>query len=134
MIFPLFDQLKRDCEAKNSKELSSAQKKTLEKKFESMDQEGFNIIFALIYAYAIQNDNLTDKNFIPYEGTLSDNNYKFDLDKLPKMLKIIVHKFILMHYKKMEDDKKRDISTSGFVEQSFPHDLRESSSTRSPLQ
>lgn len=111
MIFPLFDQLKRDCEAKNSKELSSAQKKTLEKKFESMDQEGFNIIFALIYAYAIQNDNLTDKDFIPYEGTISDNDYKFDLDKLPKMLKIIIHKFILMHYKKMEDDKKRDIST-----------------------
>lgn len=100
-MFPLFDQLYKDTQ---DKDLSTSQKKTFIAKMEKIDQEGMNLMFALISAYQEETENT--RLLIPYEGKKIGSNITFNLEHLPNQLRQILHKFLLMHIKRIADEQK----------------------------
>lgn len=101
MLFPLFNQLYKDTQ---DKDLSTSQKKTFLNKLDRMDQEGVNLMYALILAYQEESENT--RTLIPYNGKKDDKNIVFNLENLPNHLRQILHKFVLMHIKRIADDNK----------------------------
>jgi hypothetical protein len=100
--FPLFQNLISESD---EKDLTQVQKKAFIKKLDKIDQDGINLIYALISSFWIYEKNELDSK-IPYKGEVYDKDITFDLDLFPKKLKQILYKFIQMHVKKMNEDKK----------------------------
>jgi hypothetical protein len=105
--FPLFDSLYKETTDKklSTVELSSAQKTTFLKKIDKIDKNGMELIYALICAYQLI-ESEGSNYIIPYNGKQAQNEITFDIDEFPPHLKQILHKFISMHIKSMEEEKK----------------------------
>jgi hypothetical protein len=99
--FPLYDNILKEINDNEIKvDLTTEQKKMLLKKIKKLNQNGFNLLYVLIKVFDINNnDNDNNISIIPYEGNIVKNNIKFDLDKLPIKLKIIIEKFVDLHMK-----------------------------------
>ncbi len=102
--FPLFNNLLAESE---EKDLTQVQKKAFIKKLEKIDQDGNNLIYALILSYWVNETRELDTK-IPYDGECYDKDVTFDLDNFPKKLKQVLYKFVQLHVKKMNEDKKRN--------------------------
>jgi hypothetical protein len=100
-MFPLFEQLYKETQ---DKDLSTSQKKTFLSKMEKIDQEGMNLMHALISAY--QEDSEESRTLIPYDGKKIGSDISFNLETLPLHLRQILHKFVLMHIKRIVDEQK----------------------------
>ena len=105
--FPLYDSLSKDI---LNDDLSTIQKRTFIKRIEKIDKEGCELIYALIKIYEIENkdtSNNENNTFnLPYKSFFIDNNINVDLDNLPKKLKQMLFKFVLIHLEKMKNEKK----------------------------
>ena len=102
MNFPLYNTLKTNVP---KKDLTVSQKKSLVARIKDLDQEGYDLIFALIKCHYTENkhgENLS----LPYSAELEKDNISFDLNKLPNELKQILFKFVDIHSKKLEEDKE----------------------------
>ena len=102
--FPLYDSLYKEA---GDKDLSSAQRKNFLNKITSVDQDGYELIYALIKIYYL---NHTDESGIvlPYDGKyVNKTDISFDFNTFPNKLKNILNKFLQAHIKKMEDDKSK---------------------------
>ena len=114
MSFPLFNNLLSESLNKN---LTNTQKNYFMNNFKKLDQDGINLMYALIISYnlyelknpKLNEMDLTNELYIsPYSSKiLSNNEIEFDLDNLPKKLNQILYKFIVLHIKKMKEDKKK---------------------------
>lgn len=94
--FPLYDTLIKDIK---TTDLTLHEKDNLIKNIKKLDDNGFEILYALIRVYHINNEQI-DINFsIPYEGKVVKNDIKFDLEILPNNLKQLIQKFIFIHLK-----------------------------------
>lgn len=100
--FPLYDSLQTNLK---DKDLTTRQKGDFIKKIVEIDQEGQELVFALIKTYS-NNDN--DFLLLPYDGKYVSNDIVYDLDKFPNKLKQLLYKFIKMHITKLREDRKRD--------------------------
>jgi hypothetical protein len=120
--FPLYDSLNTNIP---DKDLTPSQKKDFMKKIESFEEDAHKIVYALIKAYYIKNEKditvkngnfLTDSivvNKIPYDGVVTSrgvagkdkDTFSFNLLKFPNRLRQLIYKFLLLHYKKVEEDK-----------------------------
>lgn len=115
--FPLYMSLLNNL---SKKELTLKQKKEFIDKIKIIDNNGVELLYALIITYYIDNYhvnntnlvsivNTTDvNNFLPYESVYTNNNIEFDFEKFPCQLKNILYKFIDIHLKSTEEDKKRE--------------------------
>ena len=101
--FPLYDSLISD--AKNL-DLNITEKDDLIKMIKNIDEEGAERIYVLIRMYQLENNEDKSTFKIPYGGKYIKNDLKFDLNDLPNQLKQIIYKFVLMHYKTMEEENK----------------------------
>ena len=102
--FPLYDNILKEINDNEIKvDLTTEQKKMLLKKIKKLNQNGFNLLYVLIKVFDINNNDndINNISIIPYEGNIVKNNIKFDLDKLPIKLKIIIEKFVDLHMKSM---------------------------------
>ena len=97
-MFPLYNVLKTET---TSKDLTVLQKTEFVKCVPSLDQEGHDLIFALIKSFY----NEEEKKFIqiPYGGHLNKNNIDFELNNFPNKLKQILFRFVKIHMKRMEE-------------------------------
>jgi len=103
--FPLFDQLYRETD---NKDLSTSQKKTFLTKMEKIDNEGMQLLFALISTYQEKIDE-SNRNIIPYGGKKTGTkivDIEYNIDTIPNHLRQILHKFLLMHIKRIADEQK----------------------------
>jgi|SRR3989344_3501999 len=90
----------------SDKDLTSTQKTSLVLSIQNLDEDTNCLIFAVIKTYYISNET-SEKTIIPYHGIFVDKNeVKFDLAKFPKKLRQMLHNFMKMHQKKLEEDKK----------------------------
>ena len=114
MSFQLYDVLKKESENKN--DISESQKKDLITIIEHLDQIGIDNIYILIrvhYSRTNENGNIFD---IPYEGRKNDKlvdgkifqDIKFNIDKLPKILRVIIYNFCKKHKDIMIKEKERE--------------------------
>ena len=123
--FPLYDSMikgtpKTDLTIKNKQEFS--------KLVQQMDTNGYELIYALIRMYQIENNDAVEVDIqtgnaqtgntqtgnapsgngkLPYEGIFENGNVHFDLEKLPNKLKHLIFKFLNAHIQKMNDDVKK---------------------------
>jgi predicted RNA-binding protein with PUA domain len=105
--FPLFNNLYNECS--NDLLLTYDDQIELCNKIKDIDDEGCEIIFALIKFYYISIDNGYIDN-LPYKPKINKNGYKYELNNLPLKLINMIHKFLELHINKIELDKNRNIS------------------------
>ena len=111
--FPLYDNLSKDLSAK--KDLTVKQKTDLIKNINLIDQDGQELVYALIYFYYINNETIDETNIQPYKGKSQETasslqNITWNLGNFPIKLRVLLHNFLTMHIKKLAEDGKREES------------------------
>lgn len=110
--FPLYDILLSSVDSETSLKLSNDQKhKLIAYVHNNLDGDGKEILFNIIRVHFLKN-NYTDKFKLPYEATKSnetktDYTVKFDLNKLPGLLQLMLNKFCMMHKSNVITDQER---------------------------
>ena len=94
--FPLYDNLYKNA---INKDLTVKQKKNFVRNVNDMDNNGKELLYALIKTYYLLHTNY--KHDTPYEGEITTNDklvdIEWNLNKFPKNLKQIVNKFLTMN-------------------------------------
>ena len=111
--FPLYDSLIKDLSGK--KDLTVKQKTELIKNLNLIDQDGQELVYALIYYYYINNETNNESNITPYKGKTQETpsnlqNITWNLGNFPIKLRVLLHNFLTMHIKKLAEDDKREES------------------------
>ena len=101
MDFPLYTSLSTKL---SSRDLTVAQKTYFQKQVESMSESEHELIYALIKAYNIAQENKASLT-LPYGGKFVKNDLVFDLEKFPNKLRQLLYKFICLHDQKVEEEK-----------------------------
>jgi len=100
--FPLYDTLKN--KIKGQKKLTVSEKKKFLEAIPNLDSDGQELVYVLIKCHYIEN-NKGEYTF-PYNPTISNGVFTFDFSNFPNELQQILYKFVLLHLKKLEEDKK----------------------------
>ena len=88
--FPLYETLKTD----DFKELTDEEKDTLFEKIKIMTDDKQEILYALIKAYYMEEQQqFITTNELPYGGKVLKNRLKFDLDQIQSKLQYILNSF-----------------------------------------
>jgi hypothetical protein len=101
--FPLYDNLSSDIITNT--DLSSKEKDDFMKIIKNVDSDAFELIYALIRTYQLENCDDKSTFKLPFGGKFVKNDIKFHLDDLPNNLKQIIYKFLLIHKKKIEEEE-----------------------------
>jgi len=102
--FPLYSSL---CNELPNKDLTSVQKADFVKKVDAMDQDGHELIYALIKTFYIDKEN-NSPFILPYGGKVVKNEMSYDMDNIPVELRQLLYKFAKIHTKKMKEDSKME--------------------------
>ena len=90
--FPLYEKLSRADE--DYKELNDEQKDELVNKFKGMSDEKQEIVYALIKAYYMEEQQqFMSTSELPYSGKALKSRLKFDFDCIPSKLQYILNEF-----------------------------------------
>lgn len=85
--FPLYASLKKE----DFKELTDIEKDELLDSIKGMNDEQQKIVCALIRAYHLDHDHVTQD--LPYGGKILKGGLKYDIDCLPSKLQDILYSF-----------------------------------------
>jgi hypothetical protein len=106
--FPLYDRLLSEIPKKT---LIPKQKTELIKIIPTLDQNGQELIYALIKYHTIKEDSVSDE--IPYGGTSTPSKKKnceditWNLGDFSSKLSLILYTFVQLHKKNQEEEVKR---------------------------
>jgi len=100
--FPLYTSLSVNLP---NKSLTARQKQEFINKTKTMDQEGHELIYALMRVFFLENEGCSPYNIL-YGGQYTGKNIMFDLDNIPEKLQQLLYKFSKIHVKKMKEDMK----------------------------
>lgn len=95
--FPLYTSLSKNLP---KKDLTVAEKKAFIKHIKNMDKTACELVYALIRVYYLNNEDYISGFTIPYGGNFIKDELKFDLELLPKKLKQLLNRFVLLHIDK----------------------------------
>lgn len=99
--FPLYDNLLQNI---SQRDLTKKQKEDLIDKIKKIDEDGAELIYALIRVYQMENSSDQSTFKLPFGGIYVGNDMQFNLEQLPNRLKQILHKFIQVRDKAMEEE------------------------------
>ena len=91
-----------------SKELSVHKKEEFLKMVKNLDEEGIKTFLLLIKFHELK-INPTTSTLIPYEGTNTEDEITFDLEKIPTLLQNVLYKFMELHIKNKQVEKEREL-------------------------
>lgn len=91
MSFPLYDVIYKDC---IDVDLTLEQKRELINKIPSLDNMAHQNIFTIIRIYGLKHNN-TNIFELPYDAKKNNENIKFNLEKLPNIVKQMLYKFVI---------------------------------------
>lgn len=115
-VFPLFDTLYQG--TSNIKTpLTYEEKMTLCNDIKELDQEGFDLLYAIIRHFFLAKEN-GRFDLIPYSPKVHKSGYKFDTTFLPPRLLIMIRHFVAMHLKKLGEDKEISCALPGILSSS----------------
>ena len=100
--FPLYDNLCLDIP--KTKDLTVKQKNDFMKKITHLDDNGFELVYALIRVFQLENNADISTFKLPYDGKFDNSEMKFDLNELPTPLKQMIYKFVLLHTDSMKEE------------------------------
>jgi hypothetical protein len=98
---PLYEILFK--ETKNE-DLTTKEKDEFMKIIKNIDQKGFEISYALIRIFQLENSEDKSTFKIPYGGKFVKDDLNFNLNDLPLQLKQILYKFLVLHIKTMKEE------------------------------
>jgi|32_taG_2_1085360.scaffolds.fasta_scaffold17236_3 hypothetical protein len=106
--FPLYESLLNMLDPKQiNKDLPKKDKEFFVKHMPDIDQEGKELIYALIIIHSRKNKENVDTINLPYKGVFQDVGVlEFNFNTFPSPLKHILHKFMVMHMNRMEADTR----------------------------
>lgn len=105
--FPLYEQMSRDIK---NKDLTKKQKKEFVTLVSKIDTHGAELMYVLIRIFEMNNSKMSGTYKLPYSGTYtSKNDITFDLESLPIKLKQLLFKFINIHIKAMEEERRKEL-------------------------
>jgi hypothetical protein len=99
--FPLYQDLVKNIE--ENKVITDEDKNDLIKKIKKVDENGHELIYALIRKYQLQNENGFG---LPYEGKMMKLGLKFDLENIPDNCIQLLILFCDKHLEKMKEEQK----------------------------
>ena len=100
--FPLYYSLINE---KNRDVLTFAQKEEFINIIKTLDNNGHELIYALIRTYQLENSEDKSTFKLPFGGKYVKNDMKFDLNDLPDILQIMLYKFVVIHEKSLAEEK-----------------------------
>ena len=103
MSFPLFEIILSEID-EDHKPLES-EKENLCEHIKKMDNEGYEMLYALMKSYAIRFDQNYDSP--PFQPKKTQKGYKFDIDTLPDRLIKILDRFVKKHNEKLREETIR---------------------------
>lgn len=106
--FPFYDSMIKDVK---NKDLTMKQKDDFISTINKIDENGYELVYALIRIYEMQHEENSGTFIIPYSGKYIEKDIQFDLEQFPFKLKQILFKFVSIHIKKMNEEhsEKRPI-------------------------
>jgi len=100
--FPLFDVIYSETE---NMEESSINVASFAEKVKHLDDEGYELLYALMKCYAIKYN--LDSHSPPFQAKKYKNTYKFDLNVVPpRLLTMLIH-FTDKHTQKLHEELVR---------------------------
>lgn len=102
MTFPLYQDLVKNIQDTEAK-ISEDEKNDLIKKIKKLDDNGHELVYALIRSYQLEFDKGLG---LPYDSKMIKAGLKFDVEKLPNRCIQILMKFCDMHLDKMREEQK----------------------------
>ena len=106
----LYDTLCSDLVNPCDEDINSSMKDDICNNIKQLDIEAHEILYVLIKTFQ-KNERKHDMNFLPFGGKDLKSGVKFDLDKFPPMLILIINNFIKKHLIKISDDNIREMYT-----------------------
>ena len=106
--FPLYDSLNTKLPGKDT---TVEQKKTLCKNISELDQNGRELVYALIKYHEIVSIK-KNSDETPYGGQCTKSTKKgcddmtWDMSEFPVKLRLILYKFVNLHKKKLNEEKE----------------------------
>lgn len=114
MNFPLYDSLIINTP---SKDLTAKQKEDTIKRIENINDAGKELIYALIKTFYMKNiESESNSTDLPFKGIRSPvdgkktENLTWDFANFPPKLRQLIHKFVILHEKTMEEEKEREVT------------------------
>jgi len=106
--FPLYDNLIKDLP---KKDLSAKQKTEFVENIKLIDDSGKELLYALIQFYYINSEPKTNDP-LPFKGVKEETssglvNISWCLSDFPIKLRCLLHKFLVMHIKTIQEESHR---------------------------
>lgn len=101
-IVQLYDTLSKDI---HNTELPTTGKDEFIKMVKKLDAKGNEIFFILMKLHEMKT---SENSGIPYDGKMTSDEIKFDLESIPVQLQHMLFKFMSIHIKSIEEDAKID--------------------------
>ena len=104
MSFPLFDMIYAETE--NASHPTDAEREHFCDAIKKMDEEGYELLYALIKCYAIKYEQ--DSETPPFSAKKCKNGYKFDISSIPNRLFHVLNHFVVKHKAKLREETHRN--------------------------
>jgi len=103
-VFPLFDTIYQQTEPKQTP-LTYDEKMQLCSDMKQLDQEGFELVYAIIRNFYLAEEN-GQYDFIPYSPKIIKSGMKFDTTFLPPRLLIMIRHFVTLHVQRLDEARQ----------------------------
>lgn len=104
-MFPLFDTLYKQTEDKSTN-ISTEDRLKLSEKINLLDKTAHEYIYAIIRNYQLECDkDCFDE--LPYNVRVQKNGYKWEMQKLPSRLVVMIKHFVELHLEKQKEENQR---------------------------
>lgn len=107
-MFPLFDTIYKQTEGKNTN-ISYEDRLQLSEQIKTLDASGHEHIYAIIryYQLEIEKDCYDD---LPYNVRVNKTGLKWEMQKLPSRLIVMIQHFVDLHLKTLTEENQRNTS------------------------
>lgn len=125
-MFPLFTTIYHATVAKHEEDLKKDKRIELCQLIDGVDQEGNDLIFAIIQQYYQEIDidkSKHNRNGYAYSPKNYKKGLKYDMSSLPLGLLHMLQYFIDLHIKKLDEDKKRNEENCKMSHKNFTNQL-----------
>ena len=105
LMFPLFETIYKQTENITT-DMNNDERLELGEKIQCLDKAGHEFIYAIIRNFQLEYDK-DDFDELPYKVKVKKVGYKWEMDKLPKRLLIMIQHFVTLHLQKLQEESQR---------------------------
>jgi len=104
-MFPLFQTIYRQTQDVELT-MSNEEKLGLSEKIQNLDKTGQEHLYAIIRNYQLEYDK-DDFDELPYKVKVKKSGYKWEMQKLPPRLVVMIRNFVELHLEKLQEETQR---------------------------